>query len=59
MARIEEAALNDRLEWDPPLFRMNEAFDRYWEVAHSLRTAALVTGVRDVAAGLDAHALYP
>ena len=43
--------------------KMNDAFDRVWETAHergtTLRTAALVTGIREVASALDARGLYP
>ena len=42
---------------------MNDAFDRVWEISHerdlSLRTAALVAGIRDVGAALEARGLYP
>lgn len=42
---------------------LNDAFDRVWEVAHEkdvpLRTAALVSGIRDVGAALEARGLYP
>jgi glutamate dehydrogenase (NAD(P)+) len=43
--------------------KMNDAFDRVWEISHerelSLRTAALVAGIRDVGAALEARGLYP
>ncbi len=43
--------------------KLNDAFDRVWRIAQereiSLRTAALVAGVREVAAALDARGLYP
>jgi len=43
--------------------KMNDAFDRVWDVSHerdlSLRTAALVAGIRDVGAALEARGLYP
>jgi glutamate dehydrogenase (NAD(P)+) len=43
--------------------KLNDAFDRVWEIAHergiSLRTAALVAGIRDVAAALEARGIYP
>jgi glutamate dehydrogenase (NAD(P)+) len=43
--------------------KMNDAFDRVWEISHeqgtTLRTAALVTGIREVAGALDARGLYP
>ena len=43
--------------------KMNDAFDRVWEISRrtglSLRTAALVAGIRDVAAALEARGLYP
>ena len=43
--------------------KLNDAFDRVWEISRqrdvSLRTAALVAGVREVAAALDARGLYP
>ena len=58
-----------RLFWDRDEIRlklaekMNDAFDRVWETSHergtTLRTAALVTGIREVAAALDARGLYP
>ena len=39
------------------------AFDRVWELAEkrvlSLRSAALVCGIREVAAALDVRGLYP
>jgi glutamate dehydrogenase (NAD(P)+) len=43
--------------------KLNDAFDRVWEIAHersiTLRTAALVTGIREVSAALEARGLYP
>src|SRR6185312_6615619 len=43
--------------------KMADAFDRVWVLAHqrglSLRTAALVAGIREVGAALDARGLYP
>jgi glutamate dehydrogenase (NAD(P)+) len=43
--------------------KMGDAFDRVWELAGSsgltLRQAALVTGIREVAAALDARGLFP
>ena len=58
-----------RLFWDREDIRasladkMGDAFDRVWELAQSrgftLRQAALVTGIREVAAALDARGLYP
>ncbi len=58
-----------RLFWDRDEIRsrladkMSDAFDRVWELAQesglTLRQAALVTGIREVAAALDARGLYP
>jgi len=43
--------------------KLNDAFDRVWEISHrkdvSLRAAALVAGIREVGAALDARGLYP
>jgi glutamate dehydrogenase (NAD(P)+) len=43
--------------------KLNDAFDRVWEIAGekdiTLRTAALVAGIRDVSAALEARGLYP
>jgi glutamate dehydrogenase (NAD(P)+) len=43
--------------------KLNDAFDRVWEIAHErsvpLRTAALVGGIREVSAALEARGLYP
>jgi glutamate dehydrogenase (NAD(P)+) len=43
--------------------KMNDAFDRVWEISHekdiSMRTAALVAGIREVSAALNARGLYP
>jgi len=58
-----------RLFWDREEIRakladkLNDAFDRVWELAEgqglSLRSAALVAGIREVAAALDARGIYP
>jgi glutamate dehydrogenase (NAD(P)+) len=58
-----------RLFWDRDEIRaklaekLNDAFDRVWEVSHerhvTLRTAALVAGIREVASALEARGLYP
>ena len=43
--------------------KLNDAFDRVWEISHerdiSMRTAALVAGIRDVSSALEARGLYP
>jgi len=43
--------------------KLNDAFDRVWEISNersiTLRTAALVAGIREVASALDARGLYP
>jgi glutamate dehydrogenase (NAD(P)+) len=43
--------------------KMHDAFDRVWELSEakglSLRSAALVVGIREVAAALDARGLFP
>jgi glutamate dehydrogenase (NAD(P)+) len=43
--------------------KMNDAFDRVWEIAGErhipMRTAALVAGIREVSAALEARGLYP
>ena len=43
--------------------KLNDAFDRVWEISRereiTLRTAALVAGIREVAGALDARGLYP
>jgi glutamate dehydrogenase (NAD(P)+) len=43
--------------------KLNDAFDRVWDIAHEkdipMRTAALVAGIRDVSAALEARGLYP
>ena len=43
--------------------KMNDAFDRVWQISLerriTLRTAALVAGIREVAGALDARGLYP
>jgi glutamate dehydrogenase (NAD(P)+) len=43
--------------------KLNDAFDRVWDVSQergiTLRTAALVAGIREVASALDARGLYP
>ena len=74
MARIEEAALHDRLEWDTPLFRTAL---RQYELAlpyavvsegvterlrypeRAVMLSVLVGAIREVAAALDARGLYP
>jgi glutamate dehydrogenase (NAD(P)+) len=58
-----------RLFWDRDEIRarladkMNDAFDRVWDVAQerglTLRQAALVGAIREVAGALDARGLYP
>ena len=58
-----------RLFWDRDDIRarladkMGDAFDRVWELANArgitLRQAALVTGIREVAAALNDRGLYP
>src|SRR6186713_1561577 len=43
--------------------KLNDAFDRVWEISErkevSLRTAALVAGIREVSQALEARGLYP
>ena len=43
--------------------KLGDAFDRVWDLAEerslSLRDAALVSGIRDVSAALEARGLYP
>jgi len=43
--------------------KLNDAFDRVWEISGErnlpLRTAALVAGIREVSAALEARGLYP
>jgi glutamate dehydrogenase (NAD(P)+) len=43
--------------------KLNDAFDRVWELGHerglTLRSAALVAGIREVAAALSARGIYP
>jgi glutamate dehydrogenase (NAD(P)+) len=43
--------------------KMSDAFDRVWDISSekglTLRTAALVAGIRDVGAALEARGLYP
>ena len=43
--------------------KLSDAFDRVWEIAGTdgitLRTAALVAGIRDVSAALEARGLHP
>jgi glutamate dehydrogenase (NAD(P)+) len=43
--------------------KLNDAFDRVWELSEArsltLRQAALVAGIREVAAALDARGLFP
>ncbi len=58
-----------RLFWDRDEIRhkleekLNDAFDRVWQISQergtTLRTAALVAGIREVASALDARGLYP
>jgi glutamate dehydrogenase (NAD(P)+) len=58
-----------RLFWDRDEIRtrladkLGDAFDRVWDLAEeqslSLRDAALVSGIRDVSAALEARGLYP
>jgi glutamate dehydrogenase (NAD(P)+) len=58
-----------RLFWDRDEIRLrlaeklSDAFDRVWRLAEergiSLRGAALVGGIREVAAALDARGIYP
>jgi glutamate dehydrogenase (NAD(P)+) len=58
-----------RLFWDRDEIRrrladkMSDAFDRVWNVSHerdiSLRDAALVAAIREVAAALEARGIYP
>jgi glutamate dehydrogenase (NAD(P)+) len=58
-----------RLFWDREEIRakladkLNDAFDRVWDLAQqqglSLRSAALVGAIREVAAALDARGIYP
>ena len=58
-----------RLFWDRDEIRerlaekLGDAFDRVWSLSesggHSLRGAALVAGIRDVAAALEARGMYP
>jgi glutamate dehydrogenase (NAD(P)+) len=58
-----------RLFWDRDDIRqrladkLGDAFDRVWELAHereiTLRDAALMAGIREVAAALEARGLYP
>jgi glutamate dehydrogenase (NAD(P)+) len=58
-----------RLFWDRDEIRgrlarkLGDAFDRVWqlheELGVTLRTAALVAGIREVAAALEARGLYP
>ena len=43
--------------------KLSDAFDRVWELAEeretSLRTAALVGGIREVSQALEARGLFP
>ncbi|MEO5634513.1 Glu/Leu/Phe/Val dehydrogenase [Gaiella sp.] len=43
--------------------KLNDAFDRVWEISTekdlTLRTSALVAGIKDVGAALEARGLYP
>jgi glutamate dehydrogenase (NAD(P)+) len=58
-----------RLFWDRAEIRarlaekLNDAFDRVWDLAdeleQSLRVAALVAGIREVAAALEARGIFP
>jgi glutamate dehydrogenase (NAD(P)+) len=58
-----------RLFWDRNEIRarlaekLSDAFDRVWELSEekgvTLRSAALVAGIREVAAALDARGIYP
>jgi glutamate dehydrogenase (NAD(P)+) len=58
-----------RLFWDRDEIRhrlaekLGDAFDRVWVLAErdgvSLRSAALISGIRDVAAALEARGIYP
>jgi glutamate dehydrogenase (NAD(P)+) len=58
-----------RLFWDRAEIRerlaekLGDAFDRVWALAEregvSLRSAALIAGIRDVAAALEARGIYP
>jgi glutamate dehydrogenase (NAD(P)+) len=58
-----------RLFWDREEIRakladkLNDGFDRVWDLAEqqrlSLRSAALVVAIREVAAALDARGIYP
>ncbi len=58
-----------RLFWDRDEIRrrlaekLADAFDRVWALAEtdgvSLRSAALISGIRDVAAALEARGIYP
>jgi glutamate dehydrogenase (NAD(P)+) len=58
-----------RLFWDRDEIRarlaekMSDAFDRVWALAEerrlTLREAALVVGIREVAGALEARGLYP
>jgi glutamate dehydrogenase (NAD(P)+) len=58
-----------RLFWDRDEIRrrlaekLGDAFDRVWRLSEqdgmSLRDAALVAGIREVAAALDARGMYP
>jgi glutamate dehydrogenase (NAD(P)+) len=58
-----------RLFWDRNEIRarlaekLSDAFDRVWELSEeksvTLRSAALIAGIREVAAALDARGIYP
>jgi glutamate dehydrogenase (NAD(P)+) len=58
-----------RLFWDRTEIRrrlaekLGDAFDRVWALSESdgitLRNAALIAGIRDVAAALEARGIYP
>jgi glutamate dehydrogenase (NAD(P)+) len=58
-----------RLFWDRDEIRarlaekLGDAFDRVWDLSEekqlTLRSAALVAGIREVAAALEARGIYP
>jgi glutamate dehydrogenase (NAD(P)+) len=58
-----------RLFWDRDEIRrrlaekLGDAFDRVWELSErdglTLRGAALIAGIREVAAALEARGIYP
>jgi glutamate dehydrogenase (NAD(P)+) len=43
--------------------KLGDAFDRVWDLAqereHTLRNAALISGIREVAQALEARGIYP